>query len=74
MYTFEVGGPPSKLYKKSRIQETKILSTDADSSTGNKKLLSKLFLPPPGSVLDTTLLETGRLLEPGWSRNGYRPR
>ena len=45
-------------FYKSCIQETPNLLTDADSSTATKKLLSKLFLPPPGSVLDTTLLET----------------
>ena len=33
--------------KKSRIRETKHLSTDADSSTASKKLLSFFFFIPP---------------------------
>ena len=38
--------PPA--VKKFRIREAKTLSTDADSSTAAKKVLSIFFLPHPG--------------------------
>ena len=54
-------------YKKTRIRETKHLSTDADSSTAAKKLLSIFLIPLRRRRRQGALTPKKRGSEGGWT-------